>query len=255
MISFLKILLLGFILSIRLAPACFCSDAQSFAYKITNTYPHDSSHFTQGLVFENGFLYEGTGIKGESALYKKNLKTGQYLQVRRLAPELFGEGITIYKDKIIQITWKSHNGLVYDKESFKLLGNFSYPTEGWGITSNAKQLIMSDGSSTLYFLNPETFKEVKRMKVYGDNGPITGLNELEYIKGKIFANILGQPRIVIISLQTGQVTGWIDLKNLIDSYGLNNCGVLNGIAYDKDTGRLFITGKFWPKIFEIKLLP
>ncbi|MFH1505241.1 MAG: glutaminyl-peptide cyclotransferase [Candidatus Omnitrophota bacterium] len=223
----------------------------SSSYAIINTYPHNPSFFTQGLVFEDGFLYEGTGIRGKSALYKIELETGRILKTHKLTEEFFGEGITIYKDKIIQLTWQSNTGFVYDKNSFELLKKFNYPTQGWGITHDNEHLIMSDGSSALYFLCPETFKEVKQIKVYDDGGPITQLNELEYINGEIFANILGAERIARISPETGRIIGWLELKGLKPQSSNKPVGVLNGIAYDKNSGRLFVTGKLWPQIFEI----
>lgn len=224
-------------------------------FVVINVHPHNSNFFTQGLVFENGFLYEGTGIRGKSALYKIKPGTGEILQTHKLSKEFFGEGITIYKDKIIQLTWQSRAGFVYDKKSFKLLRKFSYPTEGWGITNDGKHLIISDGSSILYFLNPETFKETGRIKVKDGKKPVSGLNELEYINGKIFANILEKDKIAIISPETGRVTDWINLSGLRPKSLNKPIGVLNGVAYDKENKRLFVTGKLWPKLFEIKLVP
>jgi len=212
-------------------------------------YPHDRNAFTQGLVFEEGVLYEGTGIKGRSSLRKVELKTGNILKIHRLPDYYFGEGVTVYGDTIIQLTWKSQTGFVYDKDTFELLRKFTYPTEGWGMTHDGNCLIMSDGTSTLHFLNPKTFKEIYQLEVYDKKGPVYRLNELEYIQGEIYSNVWQTNRIARIAPQSGQVIGWIDLK------GLNVQGsVLNGIAYDSHSDRLFVTGKLWPKLFEIDLL-
>lgn len=228
---------------------------QVYTYKIINTYPHDKNAFTQGLVFENGFLYEGTGRRGQSTLRKVELKTGNVLMSRKLPARFFGEGITIYKNMIIQLTWQSNIGFVYSRENFVLLRDFSYPTEGWGITHDGESLIISDGTSTLYYLNPETFEEIKRIEVYDSSGPVTRLNELEYIQGEIYANIWQTDRIVKIAPETGKIAGWIELKGLSQAENLGKDSILNGIAYDKENGRLFVTGKLWPELFEIKLIP
>lgn len=226
-----------------------------YSYKIINTYPHDRTSFTQGLVFENGFLYEGTGLNGNSNLRKIELETGKVLQNFKLDYQYFGEGITIYKNKIIQLTWKSNIGFVYDKDSFQILQKFNYSTEGWGITHDEKNLIMSDGTSTLYFLNPENFKEVKKIKVHYNDIEVNNLNELEYINGEILANIWKSDHIIKINPDTGEITGWIDFKGISDlNDNKNEIDVLNGIAYDNINDRLFITGKFWSKLFEIKLV-
>jgi len=239
-----------------------CSESKSskapaaYTYQVVNTYPHEPNAFTQGLVFEDGFLYEGTGLNGRSTLRKVQLQTGKILKIHKLTTKFFGEGITIYKDRIIQLTLKSNVGFVYDKDSFELLQQFDYPTEGWGITYEGKRLIMSDGSSTLYFLDPETLKQTGYIKVRDNNGPVSGLNELEYVKGQIFANVWPTERIAIIAPRTGQVIGWIHMDGLLN--GKNSVqfvDVLNGIAYDVAGDRLFVTGKFWPKLFEIKLVP
>ncbi|MDR4506767.1 MAG: glutaminyl-peptide cyclotransferase [Candidatus Brocadiaceae bacterium] len=226
-----------------------------YTYKIVNSYPHDSMAFTQGLAFEDNVLYESTGIYGQSKLLGKQLETGDILQKVDLSPELFGEGITLYRNKIFQLTWKSHIGLVYDKESFELLRKFYYPTEGWGITHDGNRLITSDGSSTLRFLNPETFEELTTVDVYDTNGMVKNLNELEYVQGEIYANVWQTDLIARIAPQTGQVVGWIDLEGLLASEKTGKlCDVLNGIAYDEKNDRLFVTGKRWPKLFEIDLL-
>ncbi len=227
-----------------------------FGYKVIKVFPHDPEAFTQGLVFHKGVLYEGTGLPGKSSLRKVDPETGRILKLARLPGQLFGEGITLWEDKIIQLTWKSRIGLVYDRETFRWLRKFSYFSEGWGITQDGKQLIMSDGTSFLYFWDPHSFKEIKRIQVLDRGIPITMLNELEYIKGEIFANVYLTDRIVRISPETGQVTGWIDLQGLLsakDRTGKED--VLNGIAYDARKDRIFVTGKYWPKLFEIRLVP
>jgi glutamine cyclotransferase len=220
-----------------------------YTYRVINAYHHDKEAFTQGLVFDNGYLYEGTGIKGASTLRKIKLETGGILQIQRLPRQFFGEGITIYTNSVIQLTWQSRLGFVYDKHSFRVLRKFRYPTEGWGITHDREQLIMSDGTATLYFLDPETFENKGTLQVRDANGPVKNINELEYIHGEIYANVWKKNLIVRISPQTGTVVGWIDLGGLCRWNG-----VLNGIAYDREHGRLFVTGKLWPYIYEIKLI-
>lgn len=227
-----------------------------YTYKVVNAYPHDRNAFTQGLVFENGVLYEGTGLRGRSTLRRVELETGDILQVRELPAQFFGEGITIYGDKIIQLTWQSNVGFVYDRDSFEVLQEFHYPTEGWGITHDGKRFIMSDGTSTLHFLDLETLEEVGRIEVHDNHEPVTRLNELEYVRGEIYANVWQTDRIARISPQTGQVIGWIELKGLLSAADRSEpVDVLNGIAYDAKNDRLFVTGKLWPRLFEIELVP
>jgi glutamine cyclotransferase len=226
-----------------------------YSYNIVNTYPHDRDAFTQGLVFENGVLYEGTGLLGHSTLRRVELETGDILQIRELSDQFFGEGITIYGDEIIQLTWQSHIGFVYDKNSFELLQEFSYSTEGWGITHDGTRLIMSDGTSTLHFLDPQTFEEIGHVEVFDANGAVTRLNELEYVQGEIYANVWQTDWVARIAPETGRVVGWIDLGGLLSAEDLSQpVDVLNGIAYDAQTDRLFVTGKLWPKLFEIELI-
>jgi glutamine cyclotransferase len=226
-----------------------------YTYEVVNTYPHDRNAFTQGLVFENGLLYEGTGLRGHSTLRKVELETGEILQICELPARFFGEGVTIYGNKIIHLTWQSNVGFVCDKDSFELLQDFSYPIKGWGITQDGNRLIMSDGTSTLHFLDPKTFKAIGRIEVRDNDGPVTKLNELEYVKGEIYANVWPTERIARIAPQTGQVIGWIELKGLLSPEDYSEpVDVLNGIAYDTNNDRLFVTGKLWPKLFEIKLI-
>jgi glutamine cyclotransferase len=226
-----------------------------FTYEVVSVYPHDPEAFTQGLLYNQEFLYEGTGLTGRSSLRKVDLETGSVLKIRELDPQLFGEGITLYKDRIIQITWQSHRGFVYDKDTFELLEEFTYPTEGWGITFDGRYLVMSDGTAALHFLDPETFQEVKNIEVHDDSGPVTKLNELEFVKGRIYANVWLTDTIIMIDPETGEVEGWIDLEGLLSSQGFTQqADVLNGIAYDSQGDRLFVTGKLWPYLFEIKLV-
>lgn len=223
-----------------------------YGYKIVKAYPHDPFAFTQGLVYENGVLYEGTGLYGQSTLRMVELETGRVLKIRQLEPQYFGEGITLWKEQIVQLTWREHKGFIYHKASFDLLKEFSYATEGWGITHDGKRLIMSDGSAHLYFLDPETLTEIGRITVKEGERPVARLNELEFIKGKLYANIWQTDRIAIISLETGQVEAWIDLTGLLGER-TGSEDVLNGIAYDAQGDRLFVTGKLWPKLFHIVL--
>jgi glutamine cyclotransferase len=207
------------------------------------------------LVFADGVLYEGTGLRGQSSLRKVDLKTGTILEVRQLAAHFFGEGITIHGNRVIQLTWRARVGFVYDRQTFQLLDTFNYPTEGWGITYDGRSLIMSDGTSTLYLLDPQTFREVGRLEVHTRDGPVSKLNELEYVQGEIYANVWKTDRIAKISPQTGEVVGWIDLEGLLRQEDRNRrIDVLNGIAYDVKNDRLFVTGKLWPKLFEIELV-
>lgn len=228
-----------------------------FGYQIVNAYPHSSVAFTQGLVYDQGVLYEGTGLYGRSTLRRVDLETGRVLEQTHLENTLFGEGVALWKGRIIQLTWQSGLGLVYGKENMTGIGNFSYQTEGWGITSDSKSLIMSDGTETLHILDPETFAETGQIKVTANGSPLKGLNELEYIKGQIYANVWPTSWIVIISPESGEVKGKIDLRGILQENEIqgHKVDVLNGIAYDEIEDRLFVTGKLWPKLFEIKLIP
>lgn len=229
------------------------SEATTCSYEVVKTYPHDKNAFTQGLVFDQGKLYESTGLQGKSSIRKVDLATGKVLQISDLDDRYFGEGMTLWQDRLIQLTWVSKTGFVYDQETFQQLATFSYPTQGWGITHNGQDLIMSDGSSTLYFLNPDTFKQTRRIQVKDDDLPIDQLNELEFVQGEIWANVWMSDRLVRIDPDTGAVKGWIDLTGIIDAATITNPdAVLNGIAYDSKSDRLLVTGKLWPKLFEIK---
>ncbi|NSW45782.1 MAG: glutaminyl-peptide cyclotransferase [Bacteroidales bacterium] len=226
-----------------------------YTYKVIKSFPHDDKSYTQGLEFYNGIMYEGSGQYGESMLRRYKLETGQLLQSYNLPNNVFGEGIVIYKNKIYQLTWQSHIAYEYDLESFKLIRTFEFNTEGWGITKYNDLLVMSDGSNTLYFLNPETFTEVKRIEVYNHIGPVTYLNELENIGGKIYANVYQTDDIVIINPENGVVEGKINFKNLLNKNKVKRqVDVLNGIAYDFATKRMFVTGKYWPEIYQVEIM-
>ncbi len=225
-----------------------------YTYRVVRSHPHDRQAFTQGLIYSDGFLYEGTGLHGSSSLRKVELASGRVLKEIRLTPFYFGEGITAFGDWIVQVTWRSRVGFVYDKETFRLLRQFTYPHEGWGITHDGKRLIMSDGTSVLHLLDPKDFRETAVLSVYDEQGPVAGLNELEYVQGMIYANIWPTNLIVVIDPGSGRVTARIDLKGLLDAGDAAGTDVLNGIAYDAGGDRLFVTGKLWPKIFEIKIV-
>lgn len=225
------------------------------SYKVVNTYPHDRTAFTQGLFFDGGYFYEGTGRYGRSELRKVLPETGENLKSVRLAADLFGEGVALRGDTIVQITWKSRQGFVYDKDSFALKRTFKLSTQGWGITFDGTRLIVSDGSNNLYFLDPDTFEGTGKVSVYDNAGPVSDLNELEYVRGEVYANVWGTDYIVMINAETGEVAGRVDLEGLsIRSGGDNVYKTLNGIAYDDENDRLFVTGKLWPELYEIKVL-
>jgi glutamine cyclotransferase len=223
-----------------------------YTFKVVNTFPHDRQAYTQGLDTDNGTLYEGTGGYGSSTLRKVDLESGRVLKEYKLPAAYFGEGITVCRDALVQLTWRANTGFVYDKNSFNLLRTFSYPTEGWGITYDGKRLIMSDGTSRLYFLDPDNFNATGYIEVHDKSGPVVMLNELEFIKGKIFANVWTTDNVAIIDPVDGSVTGWLDLSGLLDArYYNNSTDVLNGITYDAESDRMFVTGKRWPLLFEI----
>jgi glutaminyl-peptide cyclotransferase len=221
-------------------------------YRVIHAYPHDQHAFTQGLVYLDGHLYESTGIRGQSTLREEDLETGRILRMQLVSDKYFAEGLTEWKNTLIQLTWQSHIALVYDRATFRLLRTFHYDGEGWGLTHDAKSLILSDGTATLRFYDPDTFKQLRRITVKDGSKPVTYLNELEFIHGQIYANVWHSNRIARISPTNGRVLGWIDLKDLMPRDQLSSDeAVLNGIAYDSVHDRLFITGKLWPKVFEI----
>ncbi len=226
-----------------------------YDYKVINTYPHDPTAFTQGLIFQDGYLYESTGQYGHSSLRKVELETGVVIKNKNIDDEIFAEGLTSFNQQLVQLSWKAGTAFVYDKDSFNLIRTFDYPGEGWGLTTYKQQLIMSDGSSVLRFLDPVTFKEIRRVSVSHFGKQVKRLNELEMVKGNIFANVWLTEQLVIISPQTGKVIGVVDLRGLLNKQGTAaKANILNGIAYDPDGDRLFVTGKYWSKLFEIRLI-
>jgi glutamine cyclotransferase len=226
-----------------------------FGYKIVKTYPHDRTAFTQGLEFRDGFLYEGTGQVGRSALRKVDLPTGRVVQEYQVPRPYFGEGITVLNEQIFQLTWQHQTGFVYDRAGFKLIRSFDYQGDGWGLTNDGKQIFFSDGSAQIRVWDPASLKEVRRITVRDGARQITALNELESVKGEIFANIWHDDRIARISPADGKVVGWIDLTGLLPAAERPDPeAVLNGIAYDAAGDRLFVTGKLWPKLFEIRIV-
>jgi glutamine cyclotransferase len=232
------------------------STPEHYTYSIINTYPHNSDAFTEGLVYSNGFLYESTGSYNSlSSLRQVNLTTGNVTQEYTLPSQYFGEGIAMVNNTIIQLTWQSHIGFIYDKNSFALVGNFTYLTEGWGLTFDGKKLIMSEGTDQIYFLDPNTFQRTGQIQVHDGNASVTEINSLDYINGSIYANIWHTNNIAIINPQTGQVKAWIDLTGLPDENNSDPEAVLNGIAYDQTNNRLFVAGKDWPNIYQIQLVP
>lgn len=236
------------------APAA--SGVTLYSYRIVNTYPHDAQAFTQGLQYVDGTLYEGTGIEGQSTLRRVDLESGAVEQRVDLPPGVFGEGIAVLGERIYQLTWKDQVAYLWDRATFDLLDTFTYATEGWGLTLDGERLIMSDGSSTLYFRDPATFTETGRVDVTLHGQPIDRLNELEFVDGELFANVWTTDFFVRIDPASGVVTGVVDLSGLLATVPVSApVDVLNGIAYDAAGGRLFVTGKYWPALFEIELVP
>ena len=231
------------------------SRAPVAGYRVVHVFPHDSEAFTQGLVYLDGLFYEGTGLNGRSTIRKVKIETGQVMQLHKLDSQYFGEGIAILNDTLFQLTWQSGIAFLYDRTTFTRTGTFSYTGEGWGLTHDGRRLIVSDGTATLRFIDPASHKEISRLAVRDGGKPVLNLNELEYIKGEVFANVWQTDRIARISPKTGEVTGWIDLKGLLPASEQAPDAVLNGIAYDAAGDRLFITGKLWPKVFEIRIVP
>ncbi len=226
----------------------------TYGYEVVNTYPHDAEAFTQGLVFHDGALVESTGLEGHSTLRRVELRTGKVLQKADVPRYYFAEGLTLFGGKLYQLTWKGEKGFVYDPQTFEKTGEFSYTGEGWGLTHDADSLILSDGSNRLRFIDPATQQVRRTVSVTDGPRPVSQLNELEYVKGEVFANVWHQNRVARVDPQTGQVKGWIDLSGLLKpGEAADPEAVLNGIAYDEAGDRLFVTGKLWPKLFEIRL--
>lgn len=225
-------------------------------YRVVHSYPHDPRAYTQGLIYLDGHLYESTGLNGRSSLRMVDLETGRVQQEIPVPGKYFAEGLTNWGSTLVQLTWLSHTAFVYDRFSFRLLRTLHYDGEGWGLTQDGAHLILSDGSATLRFLDPETFRVVRRIVVKDRGAPVTQLNELEYVRGEIYANVWHTDRIARISPATGNVIGWIDLSGLLPAdQHPDPEAVLNGIAYDAAQNRLFVTGKLWPRLFEIKVVP
>ena len=230
------------------------SRAPRQTYAVVRTYPHDPSAFTQGLEYVDGFFYEGTGLNGRSSIRKVKLETGEVVQKRDLPAQYFGEGITIWKGELVQLTWRSQIGFTYDVSTLAPKRTFAYSGEGWGLTHDDRSLIMSDGSAAIRFLDPGSFAERRRIVVTDGGVPVTRLNELENVRGEIYANVWQTDTIVRIAPDTGKVLGWIDVRGLLGTVERSSTDVLNGIAYDAVHDRLFVTGKLWPKIFEIRIV-
>ena len=225
-----------------------------WGYQVVKTYPHDREAFTQGLQFKDGFLYEGTGLQGRSTLRKVKLETGVVLQKLSLPAQYFGEGISIIGDRIVQITWQSEVGFVWGLKDFRLQKQFSYKGEGWGLTTDGKNLYFSDGTDEIRILDGNTLAELRRIKVRENGRPVWDLNELEWVEGEILANVWQTDRIVKVNPLDGRVTGSVDLSGLLTAGERAGTDVMNGIAYDSVGKRLFVTGKLWPKVFEVKLV-
>jgi glutamine cyclotransferase len=221
--------------------------------KVVHAYAHDPRAFTQGLEYYGGYFYESTGIAGQSSLRKVALQTGEVVRKVGLPPQYFGEGLTILDGKIYQLTWLAKKGFIYDLRTFRQVGEFPYDTEGWGLAHDDKSLILSDGTNIIRYIDPLSFKVTRTIEVYAGREGVVNLNELEYIKGEIFANVWHSPRIARIDPHSGRVLAWIDLTSLVSEEQHSDEAVLNGIAYDPATDRLFVTGKNWSKLFEIKL--
>ena len=240
---------------------CACGPAvpagvPTYTYQVVHTYPHDPDAFTEGLFYDGGFLYESTGLEGHSSIRKERLETGEVLQKRDLVSTYFGEGIVRWKDRLIELTYKSEIGFVYNFDTFELERSFDYRGEGWALTHDGKRLIMSDGTPELRFLDPETLAETGRVTVTNEGQPVKNINELEWIKGEVFANIWETDTIARIDPVSGKVVGWIDMTGILSSADRagSQPDVLEGIAYDAKNDRIFVTGKKWPKLYEIRVL-
>lgn len=236
-------------------PPSLARPVQIYDYEVVNRYPHDRRAFTQGLLYRDGFLYESTGLNGRSSLRKVVLETGAVIQNHRLDRTYFGEGLADWNDRLIQLSWQAGTGFVYDLDTFQEQHRFQYPGEGWGLTADDSRLIMSDGTPQLRFLDPDTLAETGRVTVTYQGQPLRGLNELEFIDGRVYANVFPTQTVVMIEPDSGLVTGRVDLAGLLPDSERGRVDVLNGIAWDAQGGRLFVTGKLWPTLFEIRLTP
>lgn len=235
--------------------AAASAPAEIISYSIVNTYPHDTAAFTQGLQWVDGVLFEGAGQYGASDVRRVDLESGEVLRRQPLADNYFGEGVTVMNGRLYQLTWREQTGFVYDPQTLVQLDTFTYETEGWGLTHNGRCLIMSDGSSTLTFRDPQSFAVLGELPVFDGERPVTNLNELEYVDGLIFANVWLTDFIAVISAQSGQVVGWLDLTEMAGGIYDNYPGAdwLNGVAYMPENGRFLVTGKYWPFLYEIEI--
>ena len=222
--------------------------------RVVNRYPHDPAAFTQGLIFRDGVLYESTGLSGQSSLRKVELETGRVLKKRAVDREHFAEGLTDWGTTLVQLTYTSGVAFVYDRDTFAPIRQFRYDGEGWGLTRTDRHLVMSDGTSSIRLLDPETFAEVSRLEVRDEHGPVTAINELEMMKGTLVANVWQSERLALIDPASGRVTGWVDLRGLLSPAERERTDVLNGVAYDEAGDRLFVTGKLWPTLFQIEVI-
>jgi glutamine cyclotransferase len=248
----------GFRIACGLLAALLTAAAQTpvDSYQVIHAYPHDPNAFTQGLEYRAGYLYEGTGLKGRSSLRKVQLETGKVLQAIDIDSQYFGEGITVINQQIIELTWQSEIGFVYDQSTFHQRRTLNYPGEGWGLANDGQNIYMSDGTAQIRIWDPLTLQEKRRITVRDHDQPVLNLNELEWVRGEIYANIWQTDRIARISPVDGRVLGWIDMAGILPAADrTGNEDVLNGIAYDVLGNRLFVTGKLWPKLFEIKVVP
>jgi len=244
-----------FVIFLLLLPVLARAELPVEGYEVVRAFPHDPTAFTEGLFYKDGFLYESTGLEGHSTIRKVKLETGEVLQATRLPPSLFGEGIVDRGGDLVALTWRNHVGFVLDLATFTLLSQFKYDGEGWALTRNEHEIFMSDGTSSLRVLDPKTLEEKRRIPVTAEGKPVDQLNELEWVDGVIYANIWQTDRIARIDPATGHVLGWVDLSGLLATKGfaVGHPDVLNGIAYDAKGRRLFVTGKMWPWLFEIRL--
>ena len=247
------LLVLALVMGITRQPAAAADSAPTWRHEVVRSFPHDSEAFTQGLLIRDGYLYESTGRNGKSSLRKVELETGKVVQRLGIGQQYFAEGLAAFGSQLVQLTWETNIGWVYDRSTFKQIRTFTFSGEGWGLADDGTRLVMSDGTPNLRFLNPETLAEIGSVRVLDGPTAVNQLNELEVVKGEIFANVWLTDRIAVIAPATGRVVAWLDLKGLLPGQA-NSDAVLNGIAYDAARDRLFVTGKLWPRMFEIRVV-